>query len=78
MRLSVVALVAPFALCTLVATVATVASVAFVLGEISFALGPQPVVRPVGGHWCEDFCLPVLGPIGGLCHHRIRAVRGWS
>ena len=46
MRLSVVALVAPFALCTLVATVATVASVAFVLGEISFALGPQPVVRP--------------------------------
>ena len=38
--------VAPFDLCTLVATVATVASVAFVLGEISFALGPQPVVRP--------------------------------
>ena len=30
----------------------------------------------VGGHWCNDFCLPVLGPTRGNCRHRTRVSRG--
>ena len=30
----------------------------------------------VGGHWCNNFCLPVLGPTRGFCRHQTRVFRG--
>ena len=30
----------------------------------------------IAGHWCDDFCLPVLGPTRGFCRHRTRVFRG--
>ena len=37
--------------------------------------GSSPRVS-VGGHWCNNFCLPVLGPTRGNCRHRTRVSRG--
>ena len=77
-RLCLVTSFAPSALCTLGATVTTV-TVAIALGRVSFFLGPPTGSSPgvsVGGHWCNDFCLPVLGPTRGFCRHQTRVSRG--
>ena len=47
-------------------------------GKCFFSLrsstGSSPCAS-VGG-WCNDFCLPVLGPTRGFCRHQIRAFHG--